>query len=370
MQITSIEIFPFSIPLIEPFIISLETITHAHNLLIRINTDERGITGWGESSPFRTINGEVQSAQMALAPLLAREWIGKNPMDMEMRMSDLHKALYGNLSLKSAFDMALYDIAAKTNKMPLYQYLGGTKNKKMITDQTLSIDTPEKMVAQALRFISKGFDHIKVKLGKNAEGDIIRIKKLREALGRDIPLRIDANQGWSVPDAIQVLQTIEKYDVEHCEQPVHRKDYAGMKKVKDHTGINIMADESLNDFNDATLLLAQNCCHEFNIKLGKSGGILEATKIAVLADEAKINCQVGCFNESVLGITALAHFALAHDIIHYFDMDSPLMMSVNPIQGGITYHLGGEVKLNDAVGIGCDVDPDFLKGLEGVKVGI
>lgn len=370
MHITSIDIYPFSIPLKEPFIISLETITHAHNLLIKINTNEKEIIGWGESSPFRTINGEMQVSQITLAPMLAREWIGKNPLEIENRMLELHKVLYGNNSLKSAFDMALYDIAAKVNNMPLYKFLGGKNNKTLITDQTVSINSPEKMVAQAKRFLVEGYTHIKVKLGKQADEDILRIAALRQGLVPEIPLRIDANQGWSVTDAIHVLNSIEKYDIEHCEQPVHRKDFAGMKKVKDNTRIHIMADEALNDSNDAQLIIDQNACQEFNIKLGKSGGILEATKIAVLADEAKINCQVGCFNESVLGITALAHFALAHDIIRYFDMDSPLMMSVNPIQGGITYHPGGEVKLNDAVGIGCDVDPDFLKGLEGVKVGI
>ena len=370
MHITSIDLYPFSIPLKEPFVISLETITHAHNLLVRINTNEKEINGWGESSPFRTINGEMQASQLALAPMLAREWIGKNPLDIESRMKELHSALYGNLSLKSAFDMALYDIAAKAKNMPLYKFLGGGKNKKLITDQTVSIDSPENMIAQANRFLNEGFDHIKVKLGKNAADDILRIAALRNTLGPSIPLLIDANQGWSVVDAIHVLTSIEKYDVEHCEQPVHRKDYAGMKKVKENTNIHIMADESLNDSLDANLLIEQNCCHEFNIKFGKSGGILEANQIAGVARQANIICQVGCFNESVLGITALAHFALAHDIIHYFDMDSPLMMSVNPIIGGVQYQDGGEVVLNDAIGIGCDVDGDFLERLDMVTVGI
>lgn len=370
MQITSIDLFPFSIPLKEPFVISLETITHAHNLLVRINTSEKEIIGWGESSPFRTINGEMQASQMALAPMLAREWIGKNPLDIKSRMAELHSALYGNLSLKSAFDMALYDIAARVNIMPLYQFLGGNKNKKLITDQTVSIDSPENMVAQAKRFLDEGFTHIKVKLGKNADDDILRIATLRNALGPDIPLRIDANQGWTVEEAIHVLRSIEKYNVEHCEQPVHRKDYIGMKKVKDHANIHIMADESLNDSQDARLIIDQHCCHEFNIKFGKSGGILEATRIAEIASNSNITCQVGCFNESVLGISALAHFALAHDIIHYFDMDSPLMMSVNPIIGGVQYKDGGEVVLNNAIGIGCDVDGGFLERLDMVTVRI
>lgn len=368
MIIQSIDIFPFSIPLKEPFIISLETITHAHNLLVRIHTDEEALYGWGESSPFRTINGETQAGQLALAPLLAKEWIGKDPLDIKARMNDLHKALYGNLSLKSAFDMALYDIAAKVNGIPLYQFLGGRKNKKLITDQTVSIDSAEKMVTQAKRFIQEGYTHIKVKLGKIPQDDISRIAALRHALGPEIPLRIDANQGWSVPDAITVLKGIEQYDVEHCEQPVHRRDLHGMKSVKDQTNIHIMADESLNDSYDVAILIDQDCCHEFNIKFGKSGGILEATTIVNLATQAGIVCQVGCFNESRLANTALAHFAYAHDIIHYFDMDSPLMMSTDPIIGGIEYHPGGEVILQDVPGIGCDVSPDFLKTLDFIRI--
>lgn len=369
MHITSIDLFPFSIPLKEPFVISLETITHAHNLLVRINTNEKEIIGWGESSPFRTINGETQDSQMAVAPLLAQELIGKNPLDIESRMIELHRALYGNNSLKSAFDMALYDIAAKEQNVPLYQFLGGKKNKKLITDQTVSIDSPENMVRQAKRFLREGFDHIKVKLGKHAEEDISRIAMLRNELGEKVPLRLDANQGWSVTDAIHVLQSIEKYHIEHCEQPVHRKDYKGMADVKNNTGIQIMADESLCDSMDASLLAHHDCCQEFNIKLGKSGGILEANRIAAVAKVADIKCQVGCFNESALGITALAHFALSHDCIQYFDLDSPLMMSLNPIVGGVEYKSGGEVVFEDKIGIGCEPDPAFSKKLNKLRIG-
>jgi L-alanine-DL-glutamate epimerase-like enolase superfamily enzyme len=165
-----------------------------------------------------------------------------------------------------------------------------------------------------------------------------------------------------------VLRAISPLVIEHCEQPVAAKDLSGMQAVNLSSPIPIMADESLFDAYDAATLILTQACSQFNIKLGKSGGIREALKILDLAAEAGIACQVGCFSESRLGITALCHLAMAADPVVYYDMDSPLMLSEDPVSGGIEYKNTNEIHCTDLPGLGLDVDPLFLKNLPRIVI--
>ena len=280
----------------------------------------------------------------------------------------MDKMIVGNRCIKSAFDMALYDIAAKTANMPLYAYLGGENNRLIQTDMTVGINTPEYMSESALKFKNQGFPAIKVKLGRDKNSDIARIKAIRHAIGDTMPLRIDANQGWDEATAIATLRALEKYDIEHCEQPVSAKNIRALANVKRHSPIPIMADEALFDHFDALNLVRHNACDEFNIKLSKSGGIHNALKINAIAEAAGIKCQVGCFSETRLAMSALMHFILACPNVVHFDMDAPLMLSSDPIRGGVQYGDKGTVFIGDEIGIGADIDENFLKELKNVTV--
>src|SRR5438067_5132691 len=135
----------------------------------------------------------------------------------------MDKTIYANHSIKSAFDMALHDIAAQHAGVPLYKFLGGEKSKVLATDMTVSIGDAEKMKNDAIRFKAEGFPAIKVKLGGTKEDDVARIKAIREGISNNHPLRIDANQGWKTADyAIEVLQALGQYNIEHCEEPISR----------------------------------------------------------------------------------------------------------------------------------------------------
>ncbi len=363
MKIKQIEIFKLNIPLKEPFIISLETITNAENILVKIWTDT-GIYGLGECSPYKTIAGESQASAFEIAQLLAKTIQGANPLAIENRLFDMDKVLMGNRCIKSAFDMALYDISAKVAQLPLYALLGGENNRTLHTDMTVSIGTPKTMADNALRFKENGFEAIKLKVGRGAQADIERVKAVRKAVGKTMPLRIDANQGWTEMEAITALQGMKDYDIEHCEQPVHHRNLKALVNVRQKSPIPIMADESLFDHIDALQLANLGACDFFNIKLTKSGGIFNALRIIAIADASGIPSQVGCFSESRLAITALAHLAMARRNIVHFDMDSPLMLSEDPIQGGIVYDKGGKITLSEAIGIGVDVSEAYLKTLE------
>ena len=362
LHITKIEIYEMTIPLKVPFVISLGPITHAENTVIRIYTNEN-VYGTGECSPFPTIHGETQAGNQAVAKSLAKLWMGKDPLAIEDRMDELEKAIAFNVCIKSAFDMALYDLKAKYCQLPLYQLLGGSPNKVMETDMTVSLGSPEKMAKEALSFVNAGFRNIKVKVGGNTPEDVARIKAIREAIGDQIPLRIDANQAWTVQTAIQTLKAIQVFDIEHCEAPIPRWNAHQLAFVKTNSPIPIMADESLFDHHDAAKLAQWNAVDYFNIKLSKAGGIRNACQIAGIARGAGILCQVGCFSETRLGISALAHFSLAYSNIVHFDMDSPLMLADDPVSEGIQYQEAGLVNVPESPGIGADFQAKYLSNL-------
>ncbi|MEN9612475.1 MAG: hypothetical protein RLZZ628_3289 [Bacteroidota bacterium] len=363
MKISRIEIFKLNIPLKEPFIISLETITHAENVLVKIWTDT-GIYGLGECSPYKTIAGESQESAFEIAKLLAKTLQNTNPLAIENRLWDMDKVLVGNRCIKSAFDMALYDISAKVAQLPLYALLGGENNRLIHTDMTVSIGTPKTMVDNALRFQAAGFEAIKLKVGRGAQADIERVKAVRKAVGKTMPLRIDANQGWTEMEAILALQGMADLDIEHCEQPIHYRNMKGLANLRRKSPIPIMADEALCDHIDAMQLISAEACDCFNIKLSKSGGIFNALRIIAIADASGIPSQAGSFSESRLGITALTHIVMARRNIVHFDLDSPLMLAEDPILGGMVYEKGGKVTLPEAIGIGTDISAAYLKTLE------
>ena len=363
IQITQIELYKLFIPLKKPFVISLGTINNAENIIAVIRTN-RGITGFGECSPFMTINGESQETCFIVGQYLASQLKGKDPLDIEECMKVMDKTIYGNSSIKSAFDIALHDIAAQYSRMPLYQLLRGKKNKKLMSDYTVSIGSPETMAADALKIKNEGFPVIKVKLGGSEEDDVKRIKAIRKAIGNKIPIRIDANQGWSVHTAINVLTSLKKYNIQYCEEPIPRWDFMNLRKVRKKSSIPIMADESCCDEHDAARLIRLDSCDMFNIKLGKSSGIFKARKIIALAEKENMKMQVGGFMESKIAMTANAHLALSSKNILHCDFDTPLMFAEDPVSGGIIYGDKGVIDVPDTIGLGAWVEDNLLQKME------
>ncbi|MCK9640525.1 MAG: dipeptide epimerase [Prolixibacteraceae bacterium] len=367
MKIKKIELYQMPIKLKEPFVISLGKFDCASNVVVVVRTDA-GMSGFGECSPFMSISGESMDTCVVVGQYLARVLIGKDPTDIETCVAMMDQVIYGNSSIKSAFDMALYDLASQYAGLPLFAFLGGNNNKILATDYTVSLGDKQKMVHDALWIKHHGFQAIKVKLGESFEKDFERIHLIREAVGKEIPLRIDANQGWNTETAIATLRALGPYNIQHCEEPIPRWNYMELPKVRKQSPIQIMADESCSDHHDAKRLIDLQACDQLNIKLGKSSGIFNALKIIQLAEQADMHLQVGGFLESRLGFTAAAHLALASDQIVYFDFDTPLMFTEDPVSGGITYDNRGVVTVPDSVGLGAWVDEDYLKGLKKVEV--
>jgi L-alanine-DL-glutamate epimerase-like enolase superfamily enzyme len=289
---------------------------------------------------------------------------GRNPLDIADCSLAMDRIIYGNSSIKSAFDIALYDIASQHSGLPLYTFLGGHKDKTITTDYTVSFGDPVKMAQDALSIKERGFQIVKVKLGESKAKDVERIRMIRSKIGMTLPLRIDANQGWNVDEAIETLIALAPYKIQLCEEPIPRWNFMELPKVRKHSPIRIMADESCCDHHDAKRLIDLSACDFFNIKLGKSGGIFNALKMIQLAEQAKINIQIGGFLESRLGFTASAHLALTSDLIVHYDFDTPLMFIDDPVLGGITYDDKGVVSVPDMPGLGATMSESYLQQLE------
>lgn len=359
--IQSIEIYKLFIDLKEPFIISLGPQNDVQNIIVIIRTKD-GCAGYGECSPYMSINGESVDTCFIVGQYFAKVLKGKNALNIADCMEMMDRTIYGNTSIKSAFDIALHDIAAQHSGVPLYKFLGGEKNKVLETDYTVSIGDPQKMKSDAIKIKEQGFPAVKVKLGETKEKDFERIKAIREGIGSDHPLRIDANQGWKTAEnAISVLQALGQFNIEYCEEPISRYRFMELNKVSEASPIPIMADESCSDEYDAQRLIQLNACKMFNIKLGKSSGFYKGLKIAQLGAKANMHMQVGGFMESRLGMTASAHLALANDHIQHCDFDTPLMFTEDPVIGGIQYLHGGIIDVPETPGLGAVIDDSYLK---------
>jgi L-alanine-DL-glutamate epimerase-like enolase superfamily enzyme len=366
--IQSVELYKLFVPLKEPFVISLGPIHDVQNVVVIIRTAD-GCAGYGECSPYMTINGESVDTCFVVGQYFAKVLKGKNALNIEECMALMDRTIYANSSIKSAFDIALHDIAGQHAGVPIYKLLGGANNKVLQTDMTVSIGDPQKMKADAVRFQQEGFPAIKVKLGETLEKDVERIRAIREGIGMDIPLRIDANQGWRTADeAIAILQALAPFNIEHCEEPIARYKFMDLGRVSAASPIPIMADESLGDDHDAERLIALKACQMFNIKLGKSSGFHKGLKIAKLGAAAGMEMQVGGFMESRLGMTAAAHLALSNDYIHHCDFDTPLMFTEDPVIGGLQYKANGVIEVPDVPGLGAVIDERYLEKAEKVEV--
>ncbi len=346
----------------EPFTIATGTMDHAQNVFIKVHTDA-GFYGVGECSAFPMIVGETQDTCLAMAREFAKLWIGKNALNIAERLQQLHNFTAGNTTIKSAFDMALYDIAAKHADLPLYQFLGGSK-RVVESDITIGIAAPSIMAAKAIAFKNKGASILKVKLGKSASEDVERIKKIRDAVGNNMKIRIDANQGWAFDDAVYALQATAKYDIEFCEQPMRTWYDDRLPELMKLSPVKIMADESVYNHHDARKQINSGSCHYINIKMAKSGGIYEAKQIHDLAAENGIACMMGGMLESRIALSAKLHFVYASPNIRFYDMDTCMLGHLeDPCTGGVTYD-GYKLNINDAPGIGADADEAFLAKCE------
>ncbi|WP_232697240.1 mandelate racemase/muconate lactonizing enzyme family protein [Brevibacillus daliensis] len=353
MIIASIETKRQFVPLTKPFKTALRTVVTSESIIVRVVTKD-GKTGFGEAPATVVITGDsLDSIEAAIEKTIAPQLVGKNICNYEDVFQTLHASMVNNSSAKAAVDMAIYDLLAKHANMPLYQFLGGYRNK-METDFTVSVNSPEEMGEDAVSYLQAGFETLKIKVGKDEIAtDIKRIQEIRHRIGNQVKIRLDANQGWGVKEAIYSIRQMEDMGlgIELVEQPVKAHDIDGLLAVTTHVDTPIMADESVFSPIQAFEVLQKRAADLINIKLMKSGGIYKAQQINHLAEMCGVECMVGSMIETRLGITAAAHFAASKKNITRFDFDAPLMLKFDTVDGGVQYE-GKWMKLGQEPGLG------------------
>ena len=359
MRIAKIETAEVNIPLVTPFKTALRTVDSVNDIVVRITADD-GQTGFGEAPPTAVITGETKgSIRCAIEEFIAPPLIGMEIENLDGIMKVLHKSMIKNTSAKAAVDMAVYDLFARSCGKPLYKVLGGSKGE-IETDLTISVNETEEMVKDSLLAIQQGFRILKIKAGKEGQKDVERIKAIRQAVGPDIKLRIDANQGWSAKDAVRIIRKLEDMgiDMDLVEQPVSAHDFEGMKLVTSQVQTPILADESVFSAMDAIHIIKERAADLINIKLMKTGGIYEALKVCAIAECYEVECMIGCMLESKIAVSAAAHLAAAKGVITRADLDGPSLCSEDPYSGGPAF-MGSRILMNAKPGLGIFKVPVF-----------
>ncbi len=339
MRITGITAQPLILKLKEPYTIAYETVTETTNVLVKIETS-RGITGFGCAAPDLHVTGETSTEVMetldqTVRPALLRT----DPMRPALLMQRLDDLTVRQPSLLAAVDMALHDILGKVCGLPLWKILGGFRDR-IKTSITIGILSETETVREARERAGQGFRSLKLKGGRDVESDIARVIRVREAVGAGIELRFDANQGYSLTEALRFVEGTRSARLELIEQPTPRGEPDLLGRVTATVPIPIMADESLMTLRDAFRLARRNLADMVNVKLMKVGGIAVALQINAVARSAGLEVMVGCMDEAALAIAAGLHYALARPNVHYADLDGHLDLLDDPTSGTVTLKEG------------------------------
>ena len=358
MKITEIKLGILSVPLRVPFKTALRTVNSVEDVIVEIHTDT-GAVGYGEAPPTGAITGDTTGAIVgAIKDHIAKTLIGRDVDDFEDLCIALQQCVVKNSSAKAAADMALWDLYGQLYRIPVYKLMGGAR-KSIITDITISVNEPEEMVRDAKNAIERGYDCLKVKVGKEPEKDIARLSAIRSAVPKETCIRIDANQGWSPKEAVRILNGMQErgLDIEFVEQPVKAHDFEGLKYVTERSYVPVLADESVFSAEDALRIMQMRAADLVNIKLMKCGGLYPAEKINAVAEANHVQCMVGCMLESKVSIAAGAGFVAAKNNVTEADCDS-FMSAVDPemgMPGGFTVE-GGVYTLSEEPGLGLSFD--------------
>ncbi|MGN7150843.1 mandelate racemase/muconate lactonizing enzyme family protein [Arthrobacter sp. SAFR-179] len=368
MKISHATITLVDLPLLEPFVVSYDSYASMPSVILTLETDD-GLTGYGESVPDGHITGETPAGTVeALRTELVPAVLGLDPRDITAVHQHLNKALKGCGAAKAAVDIACWDLAGKAANRPIYGLLGGRRPEQPTIARVMSILAPEVLAEQAVQARSQGFRHLKMKLGGGDGLDIERVRAVRAAIGMDLAIRVDVNQGWADPaTAREMIRALEPYGIDWVEQPLHADDIDGFKLLRQATGARLMADESVVDAADLVRFVRDRSVDMVNLKLMKSGGITPCHRLATQAELGGLKVQIGSMLETSIGSAAGFHLALSHPNIVSTELSGPVKFAREP--GNLAYVLP-EVQVGEGPGLGVDVDLDVLADLTVSECGV
>ena len=361
-RIERVETSVLSVPLHTPFVTALRRTTTIETVVVRL-TDSDGCTGWGEAPQVWQVTGDSIAGSRACLDGPLADALVQAPADPVETAPIVQRAVVGNRSAKMAADIALHDLAARRAGVPLAVHLatwagrppGAGSATRVRTDVTLAAGDASGLAEAARARVADGFTTLKLKVGTDAATDVARVRAVRAAVGPDIGLRLDANQGWDAFAAIAVIHALEDagVDVEVVEQPVPARDVLGLAHVTANVETPIMADESLFTLEDLVEIIRCDAADLVNVKLAKCGGLTPALELLGVAQRHGFGTFVGSMMESHVGIGAAASLVAAVGVTSLPDLDAAWWATSSPYDGGVTYERD-EIVLPTTPGLGID----------------
>lgn len=390
VQVISVRCHAHRAPLLRPFVTAKRRTEAVEYVVAEVELAD-GTIGQGTAAETVAVTGEDAASILAALRGPIREALDGAEGTITQLSARIAAALPGATSAKAAADVALHDAWARSAGQPLRALLAPEQTGRdaatpseadagapsaidapapsaagmptpsaptplirLLNDMTVSLEEPAVMARHAAEARADGYRTLKIKLGRDAEEDRRRLAAVLEAVP-DARLRLDANQGWGVDEAIGIIQGFEAegLPVELVEQPVDAADIEGMARVRAAVTTPIMADEAVWTASDARRIVEAGAADLLNIKLAKTGGLQEALALADVAQEAGLACMVGAMMEPKISITAAAHLAAAHPAVTMIDLDSALWFATDLPTGGYRAE-DGHLLLVDGPGLALD----------------
>ena len=338
MKIAETTVWREALDLTRPYTIAYKTITAVDVNFLAIRLDN-GIWGVGCSSPSWQVTGEKSDDSLNALREIADSLLKGQPIThLHRLLREGRQALAGKPAAMNALDNALHDAFCQQLDLRLVDWLGQV-HTALPTSITIGIASVEETLEQAREHLAAGFRIIKLKIGQSLEKDIEVFSKLRELVGPDILIRVDANQGYSPADLVAFAEATKELKVEFYEQPfepaLDSPKPALQMELPEDLRLLCAADEDLLNADDALRLAqAPYPFGIFNIKFMKCGGVAEARRIAFIAERQGLELMWGCNDESIVSITAALHTALASPATRYLDLDGSLDLARDAVSGG------------------------------------
>ena len=365
MKITKILGRHVRIPLVYPAKWSGGIRHAAPAYVLEVHTDE-SIVGLGEC-----VGPTIPTIAAIINEEFSQFLIGQDPLCTELLVRRMEEFARNWLQLGyyalAGIEMALLDIKGKWLNTPVYQILGGACKKEIGYAGYLFIDDPELNAKRALEYKQQGYKEIKLKVGRDLNQDVDTLAAIRNAIGSDIKIRIDANMSWSVPTAIKWIKTLQKYDIQYVEQPVPDYDLDGLAAVRRAVDVPIAADESCSSVERVLEMIKRDSCDVFVVYVSEAGGLSRARTIANIADACGKWCVMGTWAETGVATTAGAH-VIASSTNYAFCNDSHYMLQSDDIITRPLKIVNGAIALPEDPGLGIEIDTEKLDNFEKCNV--
>jgi len=362
MKITDLEAIPIEIKQTMPFATHRETMEARKYVIVRVYTDQ-GIIGLGEASTIETWGESQTSSVYSINEIIRPIIVGESPFHLETILARMDQALEGCQYSKAGVEMALFDIMGKAVNKPVYDLIGGPYREWVPISRSVGITDVEKMTDWALMLKEMGTSTIKIKTGISGDHDIEAVHAIRNVIGEETSIKVDANTGWKVAkEAIRVLNAIEDCNIMLAEQPVRSWDLNGMAEVTKAVNIPIAADESVWGPHDVISIFEKRAADILTIYLMKAGGISRNREVACTAKAAGFSCLLGGMGEMGIGSAANIHFAVAIPNLEYpADLHiPPFLLEDDIITEPLDYSENG-VTAPKTPGLGVELDEEKVE---------